>query len=35
VREFKGTLDEAPRLIRYFGEGRHTGKVVMEVGGAL
>ncbi|MBK9148609.1 MAG: NAD(P)-dependent alcohol dehydrogenase [Flavobacteriales bacterium] len=25
-------LSEAPRLIRYFGEGRHTGKVVMEVG---
>jgi len=22
-------LSEAPRLIRYFGEGRHTGKVVM------
>jgi NADPH:quinone reductase-like Zn-dependent oxidoreductase len=27
-------LEDAPRLIRYFGEGRHTGKVVMEVGGA-
>jgi NADPH:quinone reductase-like Zn-dependent oxidoreductase len=25
-------LSDAPRLIRYFGEGRHTGKVVMEVG---
>lgn len=24
------SLSEAPRLIRYFGEGRHTGKVVME-----
>jgi len=24
-------LSEAPRLIRYFGEGKHTGKVVMEV----
>lgn len=28
-------LEAAPRLVRYFGEGRHTGKVVMEVGGAL
>lgn len=27
-------LEDAPRLVRYFGEGRHTGKVVMEVGGA-
>jgi hypothetical protein len=35
VREFKCTLDDAPSLVRYFGEGRHTGKVVMEVGGAL
>jgi NADPH:quinone reductase-like Zn-dependent oxidoreductase len=26
-------LEDAPRLVRYFGEGRHTGKVVMEVGG--
>ena len=26
-------LEEAPRLIRYFGEGKHTGKVVMEVSG--
>jgi len=25
-------LSEAPRLIRYFGEGRHTGKVVMTLG---
>ncbi len=25
-------LSDAPRLIRYFGEGKHTGKVVMEVG---
>ena len=25
-------LADAPRLIRYFGEGRHTGKVVMAVG---
>ena len=24
-------LSEAPRLIRYFGKGKHTGKVVMEV----
>lgn len=24
-------LSDAPRLIRYFGEGRHTGKVVMTV----
>lgn len=24
-------LSEAPRLVRYFGEGRHTGKVVMTV----
>jgi NADPH:quinone reductase-like Zn-dependent oxidoreductase len=28
-------LDEAPRLIRYFGEGKHTGKVVMEVQGGV
>ncbi|HOY28030.1 MAG TPA: NAD(P)-dependent alcohol dehydrogenase [Flavobacteriales bacterium] len=27
-------LEDAPRLVRYFGEGRHTGKVVMEAGGA-
>lgn len=27
------TLADAPRLVRYFGEGRHTGKVVMVVGG--
>ncbi|MBL7946687.1 MAG: NAD(P)-dependent alcohol dehydrogenase [Flavobacteriales bacterium] len=27
------TLEDAPRLVRRFGEGRHTGKVVMEVGG--
>ena len=27
-------LEDAPRLVRHFGEGRHTGKVVMEVGGA-
>jgi NADPH:quinone reductase-like Zn-dependent oxidoreductase len=27
------TLEDAPRLVRYFGEGRHTGKVVMVVGG--
>lgn len=27
-------LEDAPRLVRYFGEGRHTGKLVMEVGGA-
>ncbi|MBP6391102.1 MAG: NAD(P)-dependent alcohol dehydrogenase [Flavobacteriales bacterium] len=26
-------LNDAPRLIRYFGEGRHTGKVVMELPG--
>ena len=26
-------LEEAPRLVRYFGEGRHTGKVVMTVAG--
>lgn len=26
-------LTDAPRLIRYFGEGRHTGKVVMTVPG--
>lgn len=25
------TLENAPRLVRYFGEGKHTGKVVMEV----
>lgn len=25
------TLADAPRLVRYFGEGKHTGKVVMEV----
>ncbi len=28
-------LEDAPRLIRYFGEGRHTGKVVMAVGGTV
>lgn len=28
-------LVDAPRLVQYFGEGRHVGKVVMEVGGAL
>ncbi len=28
------TLHEAPRLIRRFGEGLHTGKVVLEVAGA-
>jgi NADPH:quinone reductase-like Zn-dependent oxidoreductase len=28
-------LEEAPRLVRYFGEGRHTGKVVMEVGAKI
>ncbi|MBK9176023.1 MAG: NAD(P)-dependent alcohol dehydrogenase [Flavobacteriales bacterium] len=27
-------LEDAPRLICYFGEGKHTGKVVMEVTGA-
>jgi NADPH:quinone reductase-like Zn-dependent oxidoreductase len=27
-------LEDAPRLVRHFGEGRHTGKVVMELGGA-
>lgn len=26
-------LKDAPRLVRYFGEGRHTGKVVMQVAG--
>lgn len=26
-------LEDAPRLLRYFGEGRHTGKVVMRVAG--
>jgi len=26
-------LEDAPRLVRYFGEGRHTGKVVMALGG--
>jgi len=25
------TLEDAPRLVRYFGEGKHTGKVVVEV----
>jgi NADPH:quinone reductase-like Zn-dependent oxidoreductase len=27
-------LEDAPRLVRYFGEGRHTGKVVMLLGEA-
>lgn len=26
-------LEDAPRLVRYFGQGRHVGKVVMVVGG--
>jgi NADPH:quinone reductase-like Zn-dependent oxidoreductase len=25
------TLEDAPRLVRYFGEGKHIGKVVMTV----